>query len=1344
MASVEHTLLFLLTAKVDSAFGSGFSTAKSALADMQKQIRDNKNTIGKIDEYEKAVAALNKMESATGTSSEKIEAQRAKVETLGAELRGLGVNLEDPAGEQARLTAATEATAAAMTAWQEKVNTVTNVARIFSSLSMMAGEALKPINAITGALEASVQTASGFEYTMSAVSAISGASRTESAALSDVAKEMGATTVFTAQQSAEALQTMALAGWDAQDMIAGLPAVIKLAAASGEDLTEVTSILSDGMHAFGLEGTASTVKFADVLTKAATSSNTTVGLLGQSLSYVETTAGNMGYSIEDVSVALAAMANNALKGGVSGSALNTMLTRMSGANATARKEMEALGLSMYDSEGQAKPLLQFLEELRGAFQGFGEDSQSAQIAAYKLAGMRGMRGLLALVNSSDEAWQSLVDDVYSYAGAADMISNQRLDNYTGQVTLLKSAQEALQTSIGEALLPVATDGAEALTWFTQGLNDAVQAAPELVVGVAAGAYEIKGLLSVIQAVSGPLMSFSMLLNAMPADKVEMMLGAAATGGKIAAATILLTILGAAMVAAAKGNEESQELLATTESLIDSYEREVEALETELGAYEERRASAAELIQQLDMLMQQDNENGEQTQTIVNTVEALNELLPGLGLEYDELTGKLNKTTAEMMAFNNAMGYEEYQTTKSVLQLRREELEALQKQLETAKQAQDDYYEENLDDMNRDAGVAYAATTAPGGVYVGNIFEVLKRYGTGRNIDKANEEAQEAIDDAAAQVEALEAELRQYAADRIAETGLEGLSEDDWLAYAEALEPLVEAYGEAYQAAYDSVTGQFSLWDEAGQYLNTFGESYQNAFDQAQKAYRDMFSLWDEVSWTAPEDRITFGGMQENQADQFTFWTTYRDNIQALQNSGIDLSGIWDQLTSGSMDAYDAVQAMVDALNSGDTTGLQAYIDKYHEIEAAQDEVAAAAAETHAVTLEQLQQNVDSQITAWEEYQSNLNTLSANFDLTPLNGQFDGSTAAMELAAALMQAYSTEGAGAVQEFLDSTASLSEAQGSVSSTLAGLDEEVQQAVQNMADALGPEAFAGKREVLETVAADVLAGWVQGIEGGEDMAAPLQSGITTAMEAAATAAGTHSPSTITTEIGQNVDQGFINGVQAMQGAIMSIMSSTASQAVTTFGSGLSYSSFYSYGVSAMQGAIAGINAMRGALVAAAAAAGTAAANAYRAAQNINSPSKLFEWFSEMDMLGAIQGIERNQDDVSAAMAEAAQENAAAYLSGGTASSITSVTAVDPLLMQAMDSMSAQAAQPMQAMMAPVASGGGATIQLTYSPQINAGSGTDATGIRRILDEDKDSLVNFLEDWANEREINQRRGTY
>lgn len=1346
MASVEHTLLFLLTAKVDSAFGSGFASAKSALADLQNQINANKKTIGKIDEYDRAVAALNKMTSASGTSASRLDAQRDKVAKLGDELQDLNVDLNNTeAARRALVQSSNE-----LGRQQEEIaayrNQVYDLSLKYMAVSEAANAALKPISAIVDAMETSVQTAAGFEYTMSAVSAIAGSSAEEATSLAAVAKEMGATTVFTAQESAEALQTMALAGWDTQDMLAGLPAVVKLAAASGEDLTEVTSILSDGMHAFGLEGETSTRKFADVLVKAATSSNTTVGLLGESLSYVETSAGNLGYSIEDVSIALAAMANNALKGGVSGSALNTMLTRMSGANATAKKEMDALGLSMYDTAtGEAKPLLQFLEELRVAFQGFGEDSQSAQIAAYKLAGQRGMRGLLALVNSSDEAWKSLVDDVYSYSGAADTIANQRLDNFTGKVTLLESAQEALQTTVGQAVLPLATDGAEILTTLTQKINDIAAASPGLVTSVTTAAYGFQGLLSVVAEASGGLANFAIIANTVNPEWTAKILGSLSQIGLIAGAGAAILILGASLTAAALAAREADpafdDITSRLNSADEAASRAREEFEKQSSVFQDNRDAADYLIDELDSLLRIEAEHGGQESAIKEKVDELNAALPGLALEYSGVGTEISKTTDEIRAFNDAMSPEEVQTRKDYLNTLQGQVETYRRILDAANEEQE---EKREDDPGYDAIARMIEANPNAAASIGAFGQGAAYLGAYGEYASDAAKAQDDLNNATEDYEEILESLRQNAREKIDQYGLEGIDEDEYLDYETQIYGLVEAYGEAYQAAYDSVTGQFSLWDEAGQYLNTFGESYQNAFDQAKKSYEGLYSIWDEVSFTAPEDRITFEGLQQNQIDQNTFWTTYRDNLQVLKDSGIDFSDIWGQLTEGSMDAYDAVQAMVDALNSGDTTGLQKYIDGFQAEKEAINDVAEMAAAAEAVTLEQLQKNVDSQMAAWTEYENNLKTLSANFDLTPLNGQFDGSASAMGLAAALMQEYANGGEEAVQRFIDSTATLNEKEQSVSSALGYLDEEVQQVVQNMADALGPEAFEGKRGVLEAVAADVLAGWVQGIEDGEDMAAPLQSGITTAMEAAATAAGTHSPSTITNKIGQNVDQGFIDGVMALQGEIMNTMSLTASQAVTTFGSSLGYSTFYSYGVSAMQGAIAGIKAMQASLVAAAAAAGTAAANAYKSAQSINSPSRLFEWFSEMDMLGAIQGIERNQDEVSAAMAAAAQENAAAYLSGGTASSITGVTAVDPLLMQAMNSMSAQTAQPMQAMMAPVASGGGATIQLTYSPQINAGSGTDAAGIRRILDEDKDSLVDFLDDWANEREINQRRGTY
>jgi TP901 family phage tail tape measure protein len=215
----------------------------------------------------------------------------------------------------------------------------------------------------------------------------------------------------------------------------------------------MTGIVSDSLNAFGLSGSEAVNRFADTLAKAATSSNTTVSLLGQSLSYVESTAANLDYSIEDVSIALAVMANNALKGGVSGSALNTMLTRMSGANQTASKEMDRLNLSMYDADGAAKELLPFLNELRDKFRDGSMTAQEMQISAFKLAGQRGMRGLLSIVNTSDEEWQKMTEDIYSAKGAVEEMSDVRLDNYRGQIYLMESAHDALNTTIGETFIP---------------------------------------------------------------------------------------------------------------------------------------------------------------------------------------------------------------------------------------------------------------------------------------------------------------------------------------------------------------------------------------------------------------------------------------------------------------------------------------------------------------------------------------------------------------------------------------------------------------------------------------------------------------------------------------------------------------------------------------------------------------------------------------------------------------------------------------------------------------------------------------------------------------------------
>lgn len=155
----------------------------------------------------------------------------------------------------------------------------------------------------------SVKTAADFQESMSKVSAISGATGDDLERLTDMAKQMGATTKFSASESAEAFQYMAMAGWKTSDMLNGIDGIMNLAAASGESLATVSDICTDAMTAFGLSADQG-ARFADVLAAASSNANTNVAMLGESFKYVAPVAGAMGYSVEDTAVALGLMANS--------------------------------------------------------------------------------------------------------------------------------------------------------------------------------------------------------------------------------------------------------------------------------------------------------------------------------------------------------------------------------------------------------------------------------------------------------------------------------------------------------------------------------------------------------------------------------------------------------------------------------------------------------------------------------------------------------------------------------------------------------------------------------------------------------------------------------------------------------------------------------------------------------------------------------------------------------------------------------------------------------------------------------------------------------------------------
>lgn len=338
---------------------------------------------------------------------------------------------------------------------------------------------------LVGLGTAAVATTTKFESAMSKVSAISGATGDDLAALTDKAKEMGAKTKFSASESAEAFQYMAMAGWKTEDMLDGIDGIMNLAAADGLDLATTSDIVTDALTAFGLSASDS-AHFADVLAKASSSANTNVSMLGESFKYVAPVAGSLGYSAEDTAIALGLMANAGIKGSQSGTSLRGALTRLIKPTDDAAALMEEYGLSLTNSDGSMKSLGEVMSMLRSNL-GDLTEAEQAQVAA-TLFGQEAMSGMLSIINASDKDFQNLTDQIYGADGAAKQMADTMLDNLSGQLIILKSSLEGAAIAFGELLLPLIkkiTSAIQGLVDWVNNLSDRQKAIIVTIAGVLA-------------------------------------------------------------------------------------------------------------------------------------------------------------------------------------------------------------------------------------------------------------------------------------------------------------------------------------------------------------------------------------------------------------------------------------------------------------------------------------------------------------------------------------------------------------------------------------------------------------------------------------------------------------------------------------------------------------------------------------------------------------------------------------------------------------------------------------------------------------------------------------------
>lgn len=625
---------------------------KNKIADLKTKMSELDESTGGVseemgrllEEQEKQTKTMSTQQEGMQKVVDKTERWQAQLNTAKAEEANLSAEIDKTNGYLDETRGKTDQCATSIDKMGKEVkeaaedmedgaDSASRVSESFDTLSsiLVTSGVAEGIRKVASALKECVDVSADFHYTMATVQAVSGATADEIQQLEAQAKDYASTTVFMAQDVANSYQVMGQAGWTVDEMLDSMAGTMSLASASGEDLGETTNIVVDAMTAFGYSADQAG-HFADVLARASADTNTSVALLGNSFQACATTAGGMGYSVDDVAVALGIVANNGLKAETAGTALATALTRMSGANETANGAMEDLGLTMFSTSGQAKPLGQFLDELRDSFAGMTEEEKINN--AYMLAGQRGMKGLLAIVNASDDDWNNLTESIANCSGAAEEMSNIQLDTYTGQVKLAESAMEGLEIAVGDKLTPALGELAEGFTGVLTGLTGFVEnneAAVPVITGVVAA---LATFTTGITVATTAVKVFQLVTSTLGGVLNPVAL---AIGGISIAAGLLVTDF-----TALDGAEE--DFRATHEATMESFDAETENIEV--------------LANRLDELTSKSSLNAAEQAEIEAIVGSLNGSIPDLGLEYDKLTGSVNLTTDAIISAAKAMANQE--------------------------------------------------------------------------------------------------------------------------------------------------------------------------------------------------------------------------------------------------------------------------------------------------------------------------------------------------------------------------------------------------------------------------------------------------------------------------------------------------------------------------------------------------------------------------------------------------------------------------------------------------------------------------------------------------------------
>ena len=417
------------------------------LADRQKYLQTQMELYS--DKVGVLTRELKEMESAETRDESAISKKQAQLNQAKAKLNEYEKSLEEVNKELKKGTANL----------QEYADKIGKTEKKMTS----AGKTLtKGVTApITGVGTAAVKTAADFESSMSQVQATMGITKDATSelngktvntmdAMRSLAKEMGEKTAYSAKECGDAINFLALAGYDTQQTYDTLPTVLNLAAAGNMDLAQASDMVTDAMSALGM-GTDKAETMVDQMAKTASRTNTSVAQLGEGILTIGATAKSVKGGTAELNTALGILANNGIKGAEGGTHLRNIILSLQSPTETAAKKLAELGLEVYDSDGKMRSMNEILGDLNMKMDGM-KDKEKDEIIS-KIFNKTDLSSVNALLANTGDTWDELQNKIKNSNGAGQDMADTQLDNLQGQLTLLKSAIEGLAISFGETLLP---------------------------------------------------------------------------------------------------------------------------------------------------------------------------------------------------------------------------------------------------------------------------------------------------------------------------------------------------------------------------------------------------------------------------------------------------------------------------------------------------------------------------------------------------------------------------------------------------------------------------------------------------------------------------------------------------------------------------------------------------------------------------------------------------------------------------------------------------------------------------------------------------------------------------